>query len=155
MKIYRLYREQLIKCSLDYAWDFFSNPGNLAKITPSDMGFHVTSELPDSMYAGMIITYKIRPVAGIPINWVTEITHVTKPNFFVDEQRFGPYKFWHHSHKFRLAPEGVVIEDTVYYGLPLGILGRIAHTLFVKKKLEQIFDYRRQVLENYFNKINS
>ena len=92
MKIYRLKRKQLIKHDIDFVWNFFSNPTNLKEITPKDMGFIVTSELPTEVYAGLVITYKISPIAGLPVNWVTEITHFDKLNYFVDEQRFGPYK---------------------------------------------------------------
>jgi ligand-binding SRPBCC domain-containing protein len=155
MKIYRLKRKQLINHDINFVWNFFSNPTNLKEITPKDMGFIVTSELPKEVYAGLVITYKISPIAGLPVNWVTEITHLDRLNYFVDEQRFGPYKFWHHTHKFKLTDEGVIMEDTVYYGLPFGIFGRIAHSIFVRKKLEQIFDYRFKILENYFNTINS
>lgn len=151
MKIYKLYRKQIIRRDLSFAWDFFSNPNNLSEITPKDMGFEVTSDLPDRMHAGLIITYKVRPIAGIPVSWVTEITHVSEPYYFVDEQRFGPYKFWHHSHKFELHPEGVLMEDIVYYGLPLGWIGRIANAIFVRKRLEQIFDYRYEVLDKFLN----
>lgn len=152
MKIYKLYRKQLIRRDVDFAWDFFSNPNNLSEITPKDMGFEVTSDLPRKMYAGLIITYKVRPLLGIPVTWVTEITHVSEPKYFVDEQRFGPYRFWHHSHKFESVAEGTMMEDIVYYGLPFGIIGRIANWLFVRRRLEQIFDYRYDVLEKYFNK---
>jgi ligand-binding SRPBCC domain-containing protein len=155
MKIYSLKRKQLIKRDIDYVWNFFSNPTNLQQITPKNMGFLVTSELPTEMYAGLVITYIIKPIAGLPVNWVTEITHFDKPNYFVDEQRFGPYKFWHHTHKFESTADGVIMEDTVYYGLSFGIFGRIAHSFFVRKRLEQIFDYRFKVLENYFDKLNS
>jgi ligand-binding SRPBCC domain-containing protein len=152
MKIFKLYRKQLIRRDVEFAWDFFSNPNNLSEITPQDMGFEVTSDLPRKMYAGLIITYKVRPLLGIPVTWVTEITHVREQKYFVDEQRFGPYRFWHHSHKFESVAEGTMMEDTVYYGLPFGIIGRIANWLFVRRRLEQIFDYRYEVLEKYFNK---
>lgn len=117
------------------------------------MGFEVKLISPEQkMYAGMIIAYKVRPLLGIPMNWVTEITHVREPYFFVDEQRFGPYSLWHHQHHFREVAEGVEMEDLVSYKVPLGILGRLANVLFVRKRLEYIFDYRYKVLEEIFPK---
>lgn len=113
MKMYTLKAEQVIPISLDVAWDFFSNPNNLPKITPSWLNLKVTSDLPDKMYQGMIITYKVYPVFGIPQNWVTEITTVKEKNFFIDEQRFGPYKFWHHQHHFKEINDGVEMRDIV------------------------------------------
>ena len=115
------------------------------------MGFDIVSEGSDQpMYPGMIIRYIVRPFFNIPIHWVTEITHVKKPYYFVDEQRFGPYAFWHHQHKFRSTEKGVLMEDEVNYALPLGILGKLAHGVFVKKQLEQIFNHRYETLANYF-----
>lgn len=151
--LYQLYRRQILPISLEEAWAFFSSPFNLKKITPPDMGFEVKLISPEQkMYAGMIIAYKVRPLLGIPMNWVTEITHVREPYFFVDEQRFGPYSLWHHQHHFREVAEGVEMEDLVSYKVPLGILGRLANVLFVRKRLEYIFDYRYKVLEEIFPK---
>lgn len=146
MKLQALRRRLVLPISLDEAWEFFSNPANLRRITPPQMGFEVTSEPQDEMYAGMIVTYRIRPLLGIPITWVTEITQVTAPCFFVDEQRFGTYRFWHHQHHFRAVPEGVECEDIVHYTLPFGWVGRLAHALFVRRRLERIFDFREEVL---------
>ena len=98
----------------------------------------------------MIITYRIRPVLGIPITWVTEITHVQEPSHFVDEQRFGPYRFWHHKHLFKATKDGVEMEDIVDYAMPLGPLGSIPHALLIRKRLEGIFDYRERVLKELF-----
>ncbi len=149
--LYQLYRKQVLPISLEEAWEFFSSPFNLKKITPPDMGFEVKLISPEQkMYAGMIIAYKVRPLLGIPMNWVTEITHVREPYFFVDEQRFGPYSFWHHQHHFRKVREGVEMEDLVSYKIPLGLLGKIANALFVRKRLEYIFDYRYKILEQIF-----
>jgi ligand-binding SRPBCC domain-containing protein len=149
--IYKLEVSQFIKISLKEAWDFFSSPVNLAKITPPHMGFIITSGKPSKMYPGQIITYKVSPVAGIKTNWVTEITHVSEQSFFVDEQRFGPYRMWHHEHHFEVHGEGVLMTDRVSYKLPLGFLGRIAHFLFVRKQLEHIFNYREQCLDSLFD----
>ncbi len=114
------------------------------------MDFRVMVPPAGSMYAGMMIEYSVRPMFGIPLRWVTEITHVREPEFFVDEQRFGPYAFWHHQHSFKEVPGGIEMTDIVSYALPFGFLGSIVRELFVKKKLETIFDYRRDVLNSMF-----
>lgn len=130
-----------------------SAPQNLAKITPAHMGFHILSDADDirEMHAGQIIEYYIHPLPGIRTHWVTEITHVQDRHFFVDEQRFGPYKFWHHKHFLKAVPGGVEMTDLVHYALPLGVLGRMAHAIFVKRKLRQIFNYRYQAVDKLFN----
>ncbi len=144
---------QKIPVSLDEAWAFFSNPANLQAITPEGMGFTIISRYHgDVMYAGQLIEYKVRPVAGIPIYWMTEITQVKDRAYFIDEQRFGPYSLWHHQHHFKEIPGGVEMTDIVHYKNPLGILGRIANTLFVKQKLNSIFDYRYKKVEEMFGK---
>ena len=153
MKIYSLERKQNIKMTMTDAWDFFSNPNNLPLITPPSLKLSITSELPDKMYTGMIITYTVAPILSIPITWVTEITHVEEPNFFVDEQRFGPYKFWHHEHRFKVIEGGAEITDLVHYALPLDPLSRIANGLIMKKQLNEIFEFRSEYLENRFGKI--
>ena len=153
MKIHRLERTQVLPLTLEEAWDFFSTPLNLNEITPEDMSFEILSDLEgQKMYEGMIINYIVRPVANIPMRWTTEIKHVKDYAFFVDEQRFGPYSFWHHKHFFEEHAEGVKMTDIVDYGLPLGPLGDIAHAVFVKKKLATIFDYRYDTLEKRFPK---
>jgi ligand-binding SRPBCC domain-containing protein len=149
--IYSLEVCQFLKISLPEAWDFFSSPSNLAKITPDHMGFGITSGTPEKMYSGQIITYHVSPVLGIKTNWVTEITHVAEGRFFVDEQRFGPYRMWHHEHRFEVKGDGVLMTDRVSYKLPLGFLGRIVHWLFVKNQLRQIFEYREAYLSKVFN----
>ncbi|GGB27746.1 MULTISPECIES: SRPBCC family protein [Mucilaginibacter] len=154
MKTYVLKKEQSIPVSLDQAWDFFSSPLNLAKITPSDMSFVVTSDYTaeTKMYPGMIITYKISPLLGIKMNWMTEITHVDDKKYFVDEQRFGPYALWHHQHHFKEIDGGVHMTDLLHYAIPYGAIGRFANAVFVKSKVEQIFDYRTKVIEEMFGK---
>jgi len=150
MKIYKLQKTQFLPISLDKAWDFFSSPANLKKITPDYMGFEITSEVNDKkMYPGQIITYIVTPVLNIPLSWATEITHVVDKKYFVDEQRFGPYSLWHHQHWFEAKDGGVEMTDIVHYALPLGFLGRIANSLFVKSKLQEIFDYREKVVLDY------
>jgi ligand-binding SRPBCC domain-containing protein len=132
------------------AWSFFSNPNNLQLITPPSLGLEATPEIPDKMYAGMIITYRVRPLLGIPMRWITEITHVDAPHMFIDEQRFGPYRFWHHQHRFQEIDGGVEMQDIVSYGLYGGPFAKIIHELAVRKQLEEIFRYRRTYLEARF-----
>ncbi len=147
-------RVQKLPISVDQAWDFFSSPVNLQEMTPSSMGFLITSpEKFDRMYPGQIITYKVSPVLGIPLDWCTEITQVVKNEIFVDEQRFGPYAFWHHRHMFKEIENGVEMTDMVYYKMPMGIIGSMLNSLFVKKQLTQIFDYRYAFLERRFGKL--
>ena len=146
-----VFREvQRLPISLPEAWRFFSDPRNLPRITPPSLGLRVTSELPGEMYPGMIITYTVRPIPWVAVGWVTEITHVREPSLFVDEQRFGPYRFWHHEHHFREVDGGVEMEDIVHYALPFGILGRMVGGLPVRRRLAEIFDFRRSFLAREF-----
>lgn len=142
MKLHILERRQVIRASLGDAWQFFSDPHNLAKLTPSWLNLVVPESTPHEVYPGMIITYRIRALAGISMTWVTEITQVLGNQLFVDEQRFGPYRFWHHQHHFRKVDEGTEVRDIVRYSLPLGLVGRLAHAIFVRERLNEIFDYR-------------
>jgi len=151
MKLYELTKVQQLPIGIKEAWKFFSSPRNLKAITPDHMGFEITNIThQEEMYEGQIIAYKVRPILNIPLRWVTEITHVKEPYYFVDEQRFGPYSFWHHQHIFEENDEGVLMKDIVNYGIPLGLLGRIANTVFVRKQLEGIFDYRLKAVDNLF-----
>jgi len=151
MKLYELTKVQQLPIGIKEAWKFFSSPRNLKAITPDHMGFEITKIThQEEMYEGQIIAYKVRPILNIPLRWVTEITHVKEPYYFVDEQRFGPYSFWHHQHIFEENDEGVLMKDIVNYGIPLGPLGRIANTVFVRKQLEGIFDYRLKAVEKLF-----
>ena len=153
-KIYRLQHEQLLNTTLDKAWAFFSAAENLQQITPSYMRFDVTSPQTNKpVYAGQIITYKIHPVLGIPLNWMTEITHVKEGQYFIDEQRRGPYSLWHHQHHFEAVEDGVKMTDIVHYALPFGIFGQFAHVLFVKKQLKDIFSYRKEKVAGLFKVI--
>jgi ligand-binding SRPBCC domain-containing protein len=149
---YSLKTELNIPISISEAWIFFSSPKNLSKITPEQMGFIITNEPVDNMFQGQIITYKVSPLLGIKINWMTEITTVKQNEYFIDEQRFGPYSLWHHRHHFYEIDGGVKMIDEVNYKLPFGFIGRIAHGLFIKKKLKSIFDYREKVLLEMFGK---
>lgn len=147
MKLHILHRTQQVPISVREGWEFFSNPLNLSHITPPSLGLEITSDTPAEIYPGAIITYLVRPLFGIPLTWVTEITHVAKPHLFVDEQRFGPYRFWHHTHLIRAIDGGIVVEDLVHYALPLGPIGRIVNSTLVTRQLNEIFDYRQE----YFN----
>ena len=137
--------------TLEHAWDFFSDPANLSKITPPHMEFRIISKHHgERMYAGQVIEYRVKPLPGIPLYWMTEITHVEDKKFFVDEQRFGPYSLWHHQHHFKEVEGGVEMTDLVHYKIPFWILGDIANTLFVRKQLDSIFRYRYQAVEQLF-----
>jgi len=149
MKLYELRQEQLLPISLRETWEFFSTPENLPLITPPDLGFRIISELPPRIHAGMLVTYTVTPFLGIPVKWVTEITHAEEPHFFVDEQRFGPYRFWHHQHHFRETAAGTEMLDLVHYGLPYGLFGRLLNPL-VAGRLAEIFAYRRMALNECF-----
>jgi ligand-binding SRPBCC domain-containing protein len=149
MKIYSFKSTQLIPTDLQTCWDFFSSPENLQKITPPSMEFKITSELEEKAYPGQIISYVVKPLFGIPLNWITEITQVKELDYFIDEQRFGPYKFWHHKHFFRQVQDGVEMNDLVHYGLPFGFAGRVARFI-VEKKLKSIFEYRSGVINTIF-----
>lgn len=149
---HQLYREQQLNCDIETAWYFFSSPANLAKITPKDMGFTVLSDYNNEhIFEGMIIDYTVSPILKIPMKWKTKITQVNLKKSFTDFQEKGPYKYWNHFHEFIPNEKGVLIKDTVDYELPMGILGDIAHRVFVKKKLENIFSFRNEVLEKLFN----
>lgn len=151
MKLYTLYREQRLPISLEEAWNFFSSPANLKKITPEYMGFEIISGYnEEKMFPGMIIEYIVKPVLNLPMRWVTEITHVKENKYFIDEQRFGPYKFWHHLHQFKLEDGKLIMIDKVNYSLPLGLIGRIAHSLFVRNRIEAIFNFRSKILKEIF-----
>jgi len=146
-----LYFTQQLPISLDEAWSFFSNPVNLKEITPSRMGFVVTSRHHgEKMYPGQIIRYIVKPVLGIPLKWCTEITHVEDKKYFIDEQRFGPYAFWHHQHHFKAVEGGVLMTDILNYKVPLAFLGDIVDALFVKNEVQGIFDYRKKILTERF-----
>ncbi|MGD9929745.1 MAG: SRPBCC family protein [Mangrovibacterium sp.] len=149
--IYTLELKQELPVSIEEAWEFFSNPANLAKITPGHMGFRITSGDHVTMYPGQIISYRVSPFPGFSTNWVTEITHVESMKYFVDEQRFGPYRMWHHEHRFEKSNGGIIMTDKVTYKLPFAVLGHLAYFLFVRKQLRRIFEYRYQMLSLFFN----
>jgi ligand-binding SRPBCC domain-containing protein len=150
MKIYTLKKEQFVPTNMETCWDFFSQPKNLQTITPPYMGFKILHGTAERMYPGQIIEYKVSPVLNIPMQWVTEIKHVIQHELFVDNQMIGPYKLWHHKHFFEVKENGILMTDIVHYAFPFGILGRIAHALFVKKQLEGIFIYREKKVKELF-----
>ncbi len=155
MRIYQLHAIQGLPISEKTAWEFLSNPKNLKVITPEHMGFHIHSGADKDMYPGQIIQYKVSPFAGITTKWVTEITHVKQGEYFVDEQRFGPYALWHHKHFIKAVEGGVVMEDIIHYKLPLGFLGNWMHPILVKPQLIKIFEYRGTKLIETFGSLKS
>ncbi|AWV99019.1 SRPBCC family protein [Arcticibacterium luteifluviistationis] len=149
--IHTLKAEQILPISLEEAWTFFSSPLNLPTITPSEMSFKITSEVDKPAYQGQIISYKVGLFPGLKVNWVTEITAVEKLSHFIDEQRFGPYTMWHHEHFFEAMPDGKTLAtDKVSYKIPLGPLGNLLNTLFIKNKLKHIFSFRATKLNELF-----
>jgi ligand-binding SRPBCC domain-containing protein len=156
VKTYLVKTEQAIPISLDEAWDFFSSPTNLAKITPKEMSFVVTSDFTaeTKIYAGMIITYKIAPLLGVKMNWMTEITQVKEGEYFVDEQRFGPYALWHHEHHFKAIKGGVMMNDILNYAIPYSFIGTLANETFIGKQIRKIFEFRETAIKEMFGEIN-
>ncbi len=153
MAIYHLFFEQKIPQSLDTLWDFISDPLNLKLITPPDLAMEILSHnLPPQIHPGLIISYSIKPLAGIKMLWLTEIKHLKEKEYFVDEQRAGPYKMWHHLHKLTPFDNYVLMSDVVTYRPPYGFIGSIANSIFIRNKLKDIFEYRRAVLEKKFGK---
>jgi len=152
MAFYQFHSEQKINTSIDEIWDFISSPTNLKEITPDYMGFDIMNsiQLSEKMYEGMIIGYKVSPILGIKTTWVTEITHIRNKEFFIDEQRIGPYTMWHHQHLIRPIENGVLMTDIVSYQPPFGVIGAIANKLVIQSKLKQIFNYRTASLDKKF-----
>jgi len=155
MAFYQFEQTQKINTSKEDLWKFISSPANLKKITPAYMGFDITTKnRSEKMYEGMLISYIIKPVLNIKTKWVTEITHINEGVFFIDEQRMGPYKLWHHQHFIEEIPGGVLMKDIVSYIPPFGFIGVIANKLFIKNKLKQIFAFRNQALEKKYGIYN-
>ena len=149
--IHILERTQIVHTNLENCWTFFSNPLNLSRITPPELGFEVKSKLPEEIYSGLMIVYRVKPLWNIPITWLTEITHVHRFHYFVDEQRIGPYSIWHHEHFFKeVSPGTVEIRDIVHYRLPFPYLLEPLHSLIVQPQLQQIFEYRHNTIEKLF-----
>ena len=154
MSYTQIKKEQILNTDIKNLWDFMSSPKNLSRITPKSMLFKITSNNKnDKIYPGMIISYKVAPLLNIPITWVTEITHVKENKYFVDEQRIGPYKIWHHEHIFKpLDDKKILVTDIITYVPPFGFIGKILNKILIKNKVEDIFDYRERILEDIFNK---
>jgi ligand-binding SRPBCC domain-containing protein len=150
MRLHLLETSQLLPIPLERAWEFFSDPSKLPQITPPSLNLKPTSDLPSAMHAGLIVTYKVTPLPGVSLLWVTEITQVIEGSLFVDEQRAGPYRFWHHQHHFRAVPGGTEMRDIIHYALPFGLAGDLLGRRTVRQKVEGIFDYRRDVLQRMF-----
>ncbi len=148
--MYNLNFSHKLPLSLEASWDFFSSPANLSTLTPEHLDFTITNSFDKKMYPGQIISYTIRPVLRIPIQWVTEITHVEDLKYFIDEQRFGPYKFWHHEHRFNKIANGVEMTDTIYYKLPFGIVGNLLNAIKIGPDIQAIFAYRKAKMEKLF-----
>ena len=154
MGFYQFKRQQKLPGNIEEIWDFISSPSNLKVITPEHMGFDIiTEDLPEKMYPGMIIAYKVSPLPAYKTTWVTEITHVRKKEFFVDEQRAGPYSMWHHEHHIEAIEGGVLMTDIVSYQPPYGFLGSIANNLLIRRQLKNIFAYRKTAMEKIFGKM--
>lgn len=154
MAIHVLQRTQVIPISIDECWDFFSDPRNLACLTPASLDLRVLGDLPPAIHSGLMIRYSVRPLLGIPMTWVTEITHVEENRYFCDDQRIGPYRLWHHEHFFRaIDSDSVEMRDCVHYALPFGVLGDVVHTLFVAKKVAEIFAYRAEAVRKRFGEV--
>ena len=149
-QIFELSASIKLPIGLEEAWNFLSDPANLKTITPDYMGFHILSDLGQKMYAGQIISYKVTPLLGIKVDWVTEITHVEHHSFFVDEQRFGPYSMWHHKHFVKEIKGGTEMNDIIHYRLPFPIVSNLFHNVMVKPKLKEIFGYRTEKLTELF-----
>ena len=147
MPVYTLERKQVVAMPHERCWRFFSDPGNLAQITPPTLGFRVLSKMPGEIHPGLMIRYRVSPLFGVPLTWVTEITHVRAPHYFVDEQRVGPYRMWHHEHTFRAVDaDHTEVHDLVHYVPPLGLVGAIINTVAIRPQLEQIFAFRERQL---------
>lgn len=148
--MYQIKRTQVVNTNIETCWQFFSSPQNLELITPSYLNFRVLTDVPEAMFEGLLIAYKVSPILGIPVRWVTEITHVNDRFYFVDEQRVGPYKLWHHEHHFKLLNNQVEMTDVVSYIIPFGWFGRLIHRLFLRRKIVAIFDYRKAKIAALF-----
>ena len=150
MKMYTLIANQHLPISREEVWEFLSNPAQLESITSGNLSFQALDPLPKAMYEGMIIRYQIQPFLNIRTQWITEITHIEEGKRFIDEQRFGPFRFWHHEHHLFEKDGGSEIQDIVQYVMPFSIFGRVAHHLYIRKMLEDIFSYRKQQVESFF-----
>ncbi|MEY3882665.1 MAG: hypothetical protein RIQ94_3461 [Pseudomonadota bacterium] len=150
MKIYQLYRQQTLTMTIQDAWSFFSSPYHLNDITPDFFHVTITSKVPEKIYAGLMISYQMKAVFGIPMSWLSEISHCNEPKRFVYEQRIGPFKFWSHEVCLTEQQNGILLEDIMFYAMPLGWLGQLINRALIADKLERIFDTRHAYLQNKF-----
>lgn len=151
--IYTLHREQIIPAPIERVWAYFATPRNLNEMTPPDMAFEFLHGGDEPMYAGQIIEYKVAILPGVRVRWLTQITHVEPGRRFIDEQRSGPYHIWIHEHRFDPLPNGVRMFDQITYALPFGPLGGLVHRLYVRRRLEKIFDYRHDKVNALFSNL--
>ncbi|TSA20416.1 CDP-paratose 2-epimerase [bacterium] len=149
MKLNTLKRQQLIRQPLEETFSFFSHPENLAMLTPASLEFQMLTPAPIEMKEGAVIDYTVRPFI-FPLRWTTFITDFKPPHRFADLQLRGPYAYWHHAHTFTETDDGTMMTDEIHYALPFGLLGKIAHALFVRRQLDMIFDFRKATLETVF-----
>ena len=154
LKIYTKISSQKFPISLQQAWEFLTNPHNLSKITPPEMNFKIVAGAEKPLYAGQILSYSVTPLFGIKTPWISEITQVVPYKYFIDVQIQGPYAFWHHQHFVTEIEGGVLMEDIIHYGLPLGLIGQMVHPFIVKPKLEEIFEHRTKTLTKLFGTYN-
>lgn len=155
-KVYSLKAVQTIPVNIETAWNFFSRPENLNAITPKKLGFKIIgSQHAEEMYAGQIIEYTVKPLLGIPLYWMTEITHVIDKEYFIDEQRYGPYSLWHHQHHFKQVNNGIEMTDIVHYKIPFWFIGDVANAVMVKNQLKEIFEFRYKIVQQKFGKMNN
>tara|TARA_A100001011_G_C14321381_1_gene850878 strand:+ start:6525 stop:6989 length:465 start_codon:yes stop_codon:yes gene_type:complete len=154
VKIFKIHTKQKLPITIEEGWEFLSNPKNLSCITPNYMKFKITDCDFKPVYQGQIIQYTVRPLLNITLKWVTEITHVVNENYFVDEQRFGPYSLWHHKHFLREIDGGIEMEDIIHYKIPFGYIGEFLNFLFIKNQLKEIFEYRKNKLIEIFGEIS-
>ncbi|MFI3189449.1 hypothetical protein BCS42_12555 [Crenothrix sp. D3] len=150
MKIYQLYRQQTLTMTVQDAWSFFSSPYHLNDITPDFFHVTITSKVPEKIYAGLMISYQMKAVFGIPMSWLSEVSHCDEPKRFVYEQRIGPFKFWSHEVCLTEQQNGILLEDIMFYAMPLGWLGQLINRALIADKLERIFDTRHAYLQNKF-----
>jgi len=150
MKIYQLYRQQTLNMTIQEAWSFFSSPYHLNDITPDFFHVTITSKVPEKIYAGLMISYQMKAVFGIPMNWLSEVSHCNEPKRFVYEQRIGPFKFWSHEVCLTEQQNGILLEDIMFYAMPFGWLGQLINTVLIADKLERIFDTRHTYLQSKF-----
>lgn len=155
MKMYLKEWQQVVPAEMNAVWEFFSRPENLNKITPKDMDFEIVTKLEGlEMYPGMLVRYIVSPLPLMKSDWVTEITAMATHKYFIDEQRFGPFTFWHHQHHFKATDDGVLLTDILHYAVPFGPVGRMVNAIMINKRIDDIFTYRQAVIEDLFGPVS-